>query len=78
MESTKENSKQSSMRISLYWVVGMAVAFTASICVTILIQAANSQPVDWNGVGWGIGAIGVFIAPAFGFKVWQKQYENKE
>jgi hypothetical protein len=41
------------------------------------VQAATQQPIDWTGVAAAIGAIGLFLAPAFGAKVWQKRYETK-
>ena len=77
MKSLSPNSGVSSTRVSLYWVVGMAGALVASIIISTIIQAATLQPIDWMGVAAAIGAIGVFLTPAFGAKVWQKRYETK-
>lgn len=76
MESTFENGKKSSMRISLYWIVAMSGAMVMSVCSAIILQAATKQIIDWSGIALAIGAIGLFMAPAFGFKAWQRKLEK--
>ena len=77
MESLNENSAKSSMRVSFYWIIAMAGLLVAAISAVVVIQSVKLQPVDWIGIAAAIGAIGVFIAPAFGAKVGQKQIEKK-
>jgi uncharacterized membrane protein len=68
---------KSSMRLSLYWIVGMAVAFALSVCANIIVATIKGTEIDWQGIAFMIGAIGLFTGPAFGFKTWQKKYEVK-
>lgn len=77
MESLNEQSPKSSMRVSFYWIVAMAGLLVLAIAASIVVQAVKTQPIDWMGIGTAIGAIGLFIAPAFGAKVWQKKIETK-
>lgn len=78
MKSLESNSGVSSMRVSLYWVVAMAGLLVVSISASIVVQSVKGDVVDWMGVAASIGAIGVFMAPALGFKSYQKKHENKE
>lgn len=71
------NGKKSAMRISLYWIIGMAVGLTAAIIASIIIMSIKGTEINWEGIALTIGAIGVFIAPAFGFKALQKKYEEE-
>lgn len=66
------------MRLSLHWIIGMAVAFALSICASIIVATIKGNEIDWQGIALMVGAIGIFIAPAFGFKTWQKKYEVEE
>lgn len=75
MESIKEKSDKSSMRVSLYWIVALAELFGVAICIVLIVQAFKGTEINWNGIALTIGAIGVFIAPAFGFKTLQKKFE---
>lgn len=66
------------MRISLYWIVGMTVGLTIAIITAIIIMSVKGTEINWNGIALAIGAIGVFVAPAFGFKALQKKYEEEK
>ena len=65
------------MRVSFYWIVAMAGVLVSAVAASIVVQAVKSQPIDWMGIGVAIGAIGIFISPAFGAKVWQKKIEKE-
>lgn len=76
LESIKDGlGNISSMRISLYWVVGMAVAFCLAICSAIIVQATKGDPIEWLGVAAAIAAVGAFMAPALAAKYYQKKIE---
>lgn len=78
MKTTKEdNGKQSSIRMSLYWVVGMAGALVLAICGSMVMRTIEGDPINFEGIAVLIGAIGGFMAPAFGFKAWQKGKEKE-
>ena len=77
MSLRNKEGKKSTIRVSLYWVIGMAVGLIIAIITAIVIQAFKSMEINWQGIALTIGAVGVFIAPAFGFKALQTQYEEK-
>jgi uncharacterized BrkB/YihY/UPF0761 family membrane protein len=77
MSLRNREGKKSTIRVSLYWVIGMAVGLIIAIITAIVIQAFKSMEINWQGIALTIGAVGVFIAPAFGFKALQTQYEEK-
>lgn len=78
MSLRNKEGKKSSIRVSLYWVIGMAAGITAAIICSIVILSAKGIQPDWQGVALCFGGIGVFIAPALGFKAYQKRFEENE
>ena len=68
--------KKSTMRVSLYWIIGMAAGLVLAIMIAVVVQALNGAVIDWQGIALAIGAIGVFVAPALGFKALQKRFEQ--
>ena len=55
----------------------MAAGLVLAIMIAIVIMAVKETEIKWEGIAFAIGAIGVFVAPAFGFKALQKSYETK-
>lgn len=76
MSLRNKEGKKSSIRVSLYWIIGMAVGFTMSVMAAIVLQAHKGNDINWQGIALVIAAIGAFTSPAFAAKVWQKKYEN--
>jgi membrane protein YdbS with pleckstrin-like domain len=76
MSLRNKEGKKSSIRVSLYWIIAMALGLTLSVMAAIVIQAHKGSEINWQGISLVIAAIGVFISPAFAAKVWQKKYEN--
>jgi hypothetical protein len=78
MKMLKENNGDwSSMRFALVIIVGMACLIVSLTGGALLVQASKGVDINWTGYATVIGAIGAFIAPAFGFKAVQKKYEEK-
>lgn len=69
---------KSSMRRAMYSIIAMAAIIVIAMAVYIVISSTKGANIDWNGMAFMMGAIGVFISPAFGGKVLQKRYEVKE
>lgn len=76
MSLRNPEGKKSTMRVSLYWIIGMAAGLVLAIIIAIVILALKETEINWSGIALVVGAIGVFIAPAFGFKALQKSYEK--
>lgn len=76
MSLTNDKGEKSTIRVSLYWIVVLAGVMVLSLGTALIIMAAKQVQMDWKGIALTIGAIGVFIAPAFGFKALQKKFEQ--
>ena len=78
MNSIDETSTISSIRIAMYWILGMAACMVASLVAYIVIHAIKDTSVDWNGIGIFLGSISVFTGTGMGAKVWQKKFEGQK
>ena len=76
-ETLSEAGTSSAMRWGLIGVVLMAAVLVAAVAAAIIIQTVKADvDVNWPGIATVVGAIGVFLAPAFGFKAYQKKLEK--
>jgi hypothetical protein len=62
----------------MYSVIGLAAILTLATAASIVVATIKSDDIDWQGVAIMTGAIGVFISPVIGGKVWQKKYEVRQ
>mgnify|MGYP007069472725 CR=1 FL=1 len=76
MQSIIEQSKVSSMRVSLYWIVAFSGILTISVSAAIILQAIKGGSLDWLGVSATVTSISVFTGQAFFAKAHQKKYEK--
>jgi len=69
---------QSSMRRAMYSVIALAAILTLATAASIIVATIKGNEINWQGIAIMTGAIGVFISPVIGGKVWQKKYEAKQ
>lgn len=67
---------RSSLRRAMYSMIAMAGIFSLAVAGSIIISTAKGTEIDWSGISKMVIAIGVFISPVIGGKVWQKKYET--
>ena len=76
MRALEENSRKSSMRIALFTVIASSAMMVLMLCSYMVVSMAMSVAINWNGISMFLGAIGVFLTPAFTGKAIQKRFEK--
>jgi hypothetical protein len=76
MKALSESGASSSMRIALLTVIILSALLVLAMVIYILISVNQSKEIDWSGLSLLLGAIGVFLTPAFTGKAIQKKFET--
>lgn len=75
-EMQDDKGNRSSMRIAFAVFIIMDVILVMIMSAGIVISYIRSEPVDWTGMSYFLGAIGFSTSGAFGAKALQKKYER--
>ena len=76
MKALQEKETKSSMRVALFTVLALSALMILMICSYIVLSLCMAAAINWQGVTTFLGAIGVFMTPAFTGKAIQKKFEK--
>jgi hypothetical protein len=72
----REDSKVSSLRVTLFLGTLGICALIGAICVYMTIHAIKCTDIDWSGMAVFLGAVSAFAGTLLYGKVQQKKVEN--
>ena len=75
-ELQDDRGNRSSMRVAFAVFIILDVVLVTIMCVSIVAALIRREFVDWQGMSYFLGAIGLSTSGAFGAKAYQKKYEN--
>lgn len=76
MKAHKEGNDISSMRIALFAIITLSCLLVLALSSYIVVSVIMAAAIEWSGVSMFLGAIGVFLTPAFTGKAIQKRFEK--